>query len=102
METTLSALATIQEKQESLKQYYRRLWAAYFQGYNAPELEEEPAFKSFLHNLHETIRYSVIVLCKPRKLNMQEIRKYAQVLWEIHAGPAREPVNNAGVWWLKH
>ena len=64
----------MQRKHESPKEYNRRLRAAYFQGYNAPGLEEKPAFKLlFLHNLPETVRYGAIVHYRLRNLNMQEI-----------------------------
>ncbi|KAM4579287.1 uncharacterized protein V3H82_008529 [Fundulus diaphanus] len=52
---TLGAFAIQQKRTEAPKEYYRRLRAAYFQGRNAPGLEEDHTFKSlFLHNLHES------------------------------------------------
>ncbi|KAL7394959.1 hypothetical protein ABVT39_007745 [Epinephelus coioides] len=73
---TLCAFAITQRKQESPKEYYRCLRVAYFQGHNAPGLEEEHGFKSlFLHNLHETVRYDVAVYYRTRRLAMQEIRR---------------------------
>ena len=61
---TISGLATMQEKHDSTKDYYRHLRAAYFQVYNVPGLEEEPTFKLLFLLLHKTIRYSVIVQCR--------------------------------------
>ncbi|KAM3619846.1 uncharacterized protein V6R79_014563 [Siganus canaliculatus] len=52
------ALGIQQKRSESPKEYFRRLRAAYFQGHNAPGLEEEPAFKAlFLNNLHSDIQW---------------------------------------------
>ncbi|KAL7403949.1 hypothetical protein ABVT39_007645 [Epinephelus coioides] len=93
-----AAFAITQRKQESLKEYYRRLRVAYFQGRNAPGLEEEHGFKSlFLHNLHETVRYDVAVYCRTRNLPMQEIRRYAQMVWEIRVRLAKKPESDTRV-----
>lgn len=54
--STLGTFAIMQKKHEPPRDYYRRRRAAYFQGRNAPGLEEEKAFKSlFLLNLHESV-----------------------------------------------
>ena len=87
---TFSALNITQRKQEPPREYYRRLRAAYFQGRNAPGLEEEQAFRSlFLHNLHDDIRYDVTMHCRTGKHTMQEIRRYAQLAWETRVRPKR-------------
>ncbi|KAL7407083.1 hypothetical protein ABVT39_002598 [Epinephelus coioides] len=95
---TLGAFAITQRKQESPKEYYRRLRVTYFQGRYAPGLEEEHCFKFlFLHNLHETVRYDVAVYCRTRHLPKQEIRRYAQMVWEIHVRLAKKPESDARV-----
>ncbi|KAI3375545.1 hypothetical protein L3Q82_003873 [Scortum barcoo] len=88
----LSAFSIAQKKNEPPKEYYRCLRAAYFQGRNAPGLEEERGFKSlFLHNLHEMVRYDVTMHCRTSNLSMQEIRRYAQLAWETRMRPGRGP-----------
>lgn len=95
---TLGAFAIMQKKLEPPKEYYRRLRAAYFQGRNAPGLEEDQAFKSlFLHNLHESIRYDVTMHCRASNLTMQGIRRYAQLAWETRVRPGRTPDHGARV-----
>lgn len=87
---TLGAFAILQKKHEPPREYFRRLRTAYFQGRNAPGLEEDHAFKSlFLHNLHESLRYDVTMHCRTRGLTMQEIKKYAQLAWETRMRPNR-------------
>ena len=50
-----SALGIQQKRNESLRDYYRRLRAVYFQGRSAPGLEEDHSLKYlFLHNLHDS------------------------------------------------
>ncbi|KAL7383521.1 hypothetical protein ABVT39_012327 [Epinephelus coioides] len=93
-----SQLEASHKKQESPKEYYWRLRVAYFQGHNAPGLEEEHGFKSmFWHNLHETVRYNVAVYCRTRHLPTQEIRRYAQMVWEIRVRPAKKPESDGRV-----
>ena len=85
---TLSAFAILQKKHESPRDFYRRLRTAYFQGHNAPGLEEDRGFKSlFLHNLHESLRYDVTMYCRTRGLSIQEIKRYAQLAWETRMRP---------------
>ncbi|XP_042276339.1 uncharacterized protein LOC121903408 [Thunnus maccoyii] len=87
---TLSALTITQRKHEPPREYYRRLRAAYFQGRNAPGLEEEQAFRSlFLHNLHESIRYDVTMHCRTGNYTTQEIRRYSQMAWETRIRPTK-------------
>ncbi|KAL7372807.1 hypothetical protein ABVT39_022704 [Epinephelus coioides] len=87
---TLGAFAILQKKHEPPREYFRRLRTAYFQGRNAPGLEEDHAFKSlFLHNLHEILRYDITMHCRTRGLTMQEIKKYAQLAWETRMRPTR-------------
>ncbi|KAL7374388.1 hypothetical protein ABVT39_028159 [Epinephelus coioides] len=87
---TLGAFAILQKKHQPPQEYLRRLRTAYFQGRNAPGLEEDHAFKSlFLHNLHESLRYDVTMHCRTRGLTMQEIKKYAQLAWETCMRPTR-------------
>lgn len=94
----LGAFAIMQKRLEPPKEYYRRLRAAYFQGRNAPGLEEDHAFKSlFLHNLHESVRYDVTMHCRTANLAMQEIRRYAQLAWETRVRPGRATDNSARV-----
>ncbi|KAM3612667.1 uncharacterized protein V6R79_012474 [Siganus canaliculatus] len=86
------ALGIHQKRSESPKEYFRRLRAAYFQGRNAPGLEEEPAFKAlFLNNLHSDIQWYVSLQCRDRNLSVQEMRRYAQQVWEAKCTPARRP-----------
>ena len=86
----LGAFSIVQERHEPPREYYQRLRSAYFQGRNAPGLEEDQAFKSlFLHNLHESLRYDVTMHCRTRNLSMAESRRYAQVAWETHVRPSR-------------
>ncbi|KAF0024923.1 hypothetical protein F2P81_021804 [Scophthalmus maximus] len=95
---TLGAFAIMQKKHESPRDYYRRLRNAYFQGRNAPGLEEDHAFKSlFLPNLHECLRYKVTMHCRTGGLTMQEIKKYAQLAWETRMRPSRGRESDARV-----
>ncbi|KAF0037918.1 hypothetical protein F2P81_010792 [Scophthalmus maximus] len=95
---TLGAFAIMQKKHESPRDYYRRLRNAYFQGRNAPGLEEDHAFKSlFLHNLHECLRYEVTMHCRTGGLTMQEIKEYAQLAWETHMRPSSGRESDARV-----
>lgn len=57
---TLGAFAIMQKKHEPLREYYRHLTSTYFQGHNAPGLEEEQVFKAlFLNNLHDSVHYNI-------------------------------------------
>ena len=95
---TLGAFAVVQRKNEPPREYYRRLRTAYFQGRNAPGLEEETAFRSlFLHNLHESVRYDVTMHCRAGNLTMQEMRRYSQLAWETRTRPGRGPEQDARV-----
>ena len=70
-------------RRENPKDYFRRLRHVYFQGKNAPGLEENPNFKSlFLRNLHPCIRTHVVLMTQEGKPSMQQIRKMSQVAWE--------------------
>lgn len=87
---TIGAFSIMHKKMEPPKEYYRRLRAAYFQGYNAPGIEEDHGFKSlFLHNLHESVRYDVTMHSRNHNLDMQEIRRYAQIAWETRVRTGR-------------
>lgn len=89
---TLGALSIIQKKLEPPREYYRRLRVAYFQGRNAPGLEEDHTFKSLsVNNLHESIRFDVALFCRSADHNMQEIRKYVQMVWELHSCQNKKP-----------
>lgn len=95
---TLGACAILQKKKESPCDYYRRLRNTYFQGCNAPGLEEDHAFKSlFLHNLHECMRYDVTMHCRTGGLTMLEIKKYVQMAWETRMRLTRGLENDARV-----
>ncbi|MED6275465.1 hypothetical protein CHARACLAT_026818 [Characodon lateralis] len=73
------------KKDEPPREYFHRLKTAYFQRCYAPGLEEDHTFKSlFLHNLHVSVQYDVTMHCIMENLSMQEIRRYAQVVWETH------------------
>ncbi|KAM3590701.1 uncharacterized protein V6R79_014585 [Siganus canaliculatus] len=79
-----AALKTRQEKSEPPKQFYWRLRSAYFQGRNAPGLEEDPAFRAlFLNNLHSDIQWFVNHQCRNNKMSVQEIRRFAQEVWSM-------------------
>lgn len=95
---TLGAFEVLHRREESPKEYYRRLRVAYFQGHNAPGLEEDSAFRSlFLHNLHESIRYDVTMHCQTGALTMKDVRRYAQVAWQTRAQVRRRPERDARV-----
>lgn len=95
---TLGALTITQKRNEPPREYYRRLRAAYFQGRNAPGLEEDRSFKSlYLHNLHECVRYDVTMHCRTGNPTMQEIKRYAQVSWETRVRPSRGHEGDARV-----
>ena len=95
---TLGAFAVVQRKNEPPREYYRRLRTAYFQGRNAPGLEEETAFRSlFLHNLHESVRYDVTMHCRAGNLTMREMRRYSQLAWETRTRPGKGPEQDARV-----
>ena len=95
---TLGAFAVLQRKNETPREYYRRLRTAYFQGRNAPGLEEETAFKSlFLHNLHESVRYDVTMYCRAGNHSMQEMRRYSQLAWETRTRPNKGHEQDARV-----
>ena len=80
---TLSDFATFQKKNESPRDYYMRLRTAYFHGRNAPGLEEDRTFKcSFLHNLHESLCYNVIMHCRTHGISTQDTRNFKQLAWE--------------------
>ena len=70
-------------RRENPRDYFRRLRHVYFQGKNAPGLEENPTFKClFLRNLHPCIRTHVVLMTQKGKPSMQHIRKMSQVAWE--------------------
>ncbi|KAK9539434.1 hypothetical protein VZT92_004542 [Zoarces viviparus] len=95
---TLGAFAISQGRLEAPRDYFRRLRSAYFQGRNAPGLEEDQAFKSlFLHNLHDSVRYDVTMHCRTSNLTMPEIRKYAQLAWETRGRPIKRHDDTARV-----
>ena len=80
---TLSTFAIFKKKHESPQDYHRRLRTAYFQGCNALGLEEDRTFKcSFLHNLHESLCYNVIMHCRTHGISTQDTRNFKQLAWE--------------------
>lgn len=69
---------------------------------SAPGLQEDHRFKSlFLHNLQGSMSYDISMHYRTRNLTMQEIRKYAQMVWEIHVHLARRPGDDARVLGIK-
>jgi len=66
----------------------RCLRSAYFQGSNAPGIEEHRGFKTlFLHNLHPCVRAHLTLMCKQGRPAMQEVRKMAQMTLEMSQSP---------------
>lgn len=63
-----------------------RLRKAYFQQ-RYPKSENDDIFKSFLCNLHETVRQDVTSHCRRENLSMTEARRYAQLVWEMRVSP---------------
>ena len=79
----VAALQIKHSRRESPKDYYNRLRHAYFQGNNAPGLEENPTFKSlFLKNLHPCVRTHVVLMTRQGNPSMHEVRKMTQMAWE--------------------
>ncbi len=95
---TLGAFNIIHKRSEPPREYFRRLRVAYFQGRNAPGLEEEHQFKClFVNNLHESVRFEVALFCRSGNYPMQEIRKHAQTVWELRNRPGRRAEVDARV-----
>lgn len=70
----------------------------YFQGHNAPGLEEEHQFKClFVNTLHEDICFEVALFCRCANYPMQDIRRHAQTMWELRNRPRRTPEVDARV-----
>lgn len=68
---------------EHPRDFYRRFRHAYFQGKNAPGMEENSTFKSlFMKNLHPSIRSHVTLKTLDGKPSMHEVRKMTQMAWE--------------------
>ena len=89
-ETTsmVAALQIKHSRREHPRDYYQRLRHAYFQGKNAPGLEENPIFKSlFLQNLHPCVRTHVVLMTHQGNPSLHEIRKMTQVAWETVVKP---------------
>ena len=79
----VAALQIKHSRCEHPRDYYKRLRHAYFQGKNAPGLEENSTFKSlFLRNLHPCVRTHVVLRTHQGNPSMHEIRKMTQVAWE--------------------
>ncbi|MEQ2235158.1 hypothetical protein ILYODFUR_038815 [Ilyodon furcidens] len=75
---TINALAVLQKEDETPREYFHSLRAAYFQGCYAPGLKEDRTIKSlFLHNLHVSVEYDMTLHCITENLSMQEICRYA-------------------------
>ena len=83
---TTSVVAALQVKHschEHPRDYYQLLKHAYFQGKNAPGLEENPTFKSlFLQNFHPCVHTHVALMMDKGNPSLHEIRKMTQVAWE--------------------
>ena len=70
-------------RREHPRDFYKRLRHAYFQGKNAPGLEESSTFKSlFLRNLHPCVRTHVSLRTHQGNPSLNEIRKMTQMAWE--------------------
>lgn len=102
MITSLVAASQIKHsRREHPRDYYKRLRHAYFQGKNAPGLEENPIFRSlFLRNLHPCVRTHVTLKTHKGNPSMQEIRKLTQMVWETivtstAGGETTEPVSSS-------
>ncbi len=80
---TKAALQVKHSRLEHPRDYYNCLRHAYFQGKNAPGLEEDFLFKSlFLKNLHPCISVQVKLWADKNKPTMHEIKKRAKIVWE--------------------
>ncbi|XP_037628624.1 uncharacterized protein LOC119489809 isoform X2 [Sebastes umbrosus] len=78
-----AALQIKHSRSENPRDYYKRLRHAYFQGKNAPGLEENAFFKSlFLQNLHPCVRTQVVLRTQEGNPSLCEIRKMTQIAWE--------------------
>ena len=78
-----AALQIRHSRLEHPRDYYNRLRYAYFQGKNAPGLEENPFFKSlFLQNLHPCVRTHVVLSTLQDNPSLHELRKITQQVWE--------------------
>ena len=95
-----AALQIKHSRSENPRDYYRRLRHAYFQGKNAPGLEENPIFKSlFLQNLHPCVRTHVVLRTRQGNPSLLEIRKMTQIAWETlviskRGGKPTEPTSS--------
>ena len=84
----VAALQIKHSRLENPRDYYKRLRYVYFQGKNAPGLEENPTFKSlFLRNLHPCVRTHVVLMTFKGIPSMLELRKLTQVAWETAVTP---------------
>lgn len=79
----VAALQIKHSRLENPRDFYQRLRHTYFQGRNAPGLEENPQFKSmFLRNLHPSIRVHVALMTLKGIPSMHELRKITIAVWE--------------------
>ena len=96
----VAAIQVKHSRREHPRDYYMRLRHAYFQGKNAPPLEESPTFKSlFVNNIHPYVHTHNAVRMWQENHPLNEIRKMTQVIWETvvtykSSGKTPEPASS--------